>query len=98
MLVKAAPGRSLAAQRMTPAITALSIIGVIVFGTVMFALASVRRFKMDPHEYIVGSRSFGASRKEELAAAAGEAVRARRSRTEIDYRWLSASNCRYRDA
>lgn len=39
---------------------ALSIIGVVVLGTVVFALTGVRRLKMDPHEYIVGSRSFGA--------------------------------------
>jgi solute:Na+ symporter, SSS family len=44
----------------TPAIIALTIIGVIVFGTIAFALICVRRFRMDPHEYIVGSRSFGA--------------------------------------
>jgi solute:Na+ symporter, SSS family len=45
---------------MSPAATALAIIGAIVLGTVLFALSSVRRFKVDPQEYIVGSRSFGA--------------------------------------
>lgn len=45
---------------MNPAAVALSIIAAIVFGTVVFALTTIRRFRMDPHEYIVGSRSFGA--------------------------------------
>jgi len=45
---------------MRPEVVALAIIGLIVFGTIAFALLSVRRFRMDPHEYIVGSRSFGA--------------------------------------
>ena len=31
-----------------------------VVGTILFALMSVRRLKMDPQEFIVGSRSFGA--------------------------------------
>ncbi len=39
---------------------ALAIIAVIVVGTIVFALVSVRRLKMDPQEFIVGSRSFGA--------------------------------------
>ncbi len=45
---------------MRPDLVALTIIAFIVFGTIVFALLSVRRFRMDPHEYIVGSRSFGA--------------------------------------
>lgn len=45
---------------MSPAAVALTIIAAIVFGTIAFALTSVRRLRMDPHEYIVGSRSFGA--------------------------------------
>ncbi|HET9393060.1 MAG TPA: sodium:solute symporter family protein [Candidatus Rubrimentiphilum sp.] len=45
---------------MKPEAIALSIIAVIIVGTIAFALTSVRRLKMDPHEYIVGSRSFGA--------------------------------------
>jgi solute:Na+ symporter, SSS family len=39
--------------------TALTIISVLVFGTIAFALSAVRRFKMDPQEFIVGNRSFG---------------------------------------
>lgn len=39
---------------------ALAIIGIIVLGTVVFAVASVRRFTMTPQEYIVGGRGFGA--------------------------------------
>jgi len=39
---------------------ALGIIAVIVIGTVVFALSSVRRFTMSPQEYIVGGRGFGA--------------------------------------
>ncbi len=45
---------------MSPAAVALSIIGAVVFGTIVFAFLTVRRFRMNPHEYIVGSRSFGA--------------------------------------
>ena len=45
---------------MRPETTALAIIAAIVIGTILFALTSVRRLKMDPHEYIVGSRNFGA--------------------------------------
>lgn len=45
---------------MRPETIALSIIAAILAGTILFALTSVRRLKMDPHEYIVGSRSFGA--------------------------------------
>ena len=44
---------------MTAPIT-LAIIAVIVLGTVLFAVASVRRFTMTPQEYIVGGRGFGA--------------------------------------
>ncbi len=44
---------------MKPEIAALGIIAVIVFATIGFAL-SVSRRKMDPQEYIVGGRSFGA--------------------------------------
>lgn len=43
----------------TPA-AALAITGAILLGTVLFALYSVRRIKMDPQQYIVGGRSFGA--------------------------------------
>ncbi|HZZ66262.1 MAG TPA: sodium:solute symporter family protein, partial [Candidatus Baltobacteraceae bacterium] len=43
----------------SPAV-ALGIIAVIVFGTIVFAIVAVGRLRMDPHEYIVGSRSFGA--------------------------------------
>ncbi len=39
---------------------ALAIISVIVLGTVIFAVASVRRFTMTPQEFIVGGRGFGA--------------------------------------
>lgn len=45
---------------MRPEAVALAIIGAIVFGVIAFALTAVRRVRMDPHEYIVGSRSFGA--------------------------------------
>lgn len=45
---------------MSPETIALVIAGGILVGTVAFALYSVRRIKMDPHQYIVGGRSFGA--------------------------------------
>ncbi|HKU67848.1 MAG TPA: sodium:solute symporter family protein [Candidatus Baltobacteraceae bacterium] len=45
---------------MNPAATALAIAGAILVGTVAFALYGVRRIKMDPQQYIVGGRSFGA--------------------------------------
>lgn len=45
---------------MKPEFTALTIVAIVVFGTIAFAVTAVRRFRMDPHEYIVGSRSFGA--------------------------------------
>jgi solute:Na+ symporter, SSS family len=38
---------------------ALLIVGLIIVGTVAFALLSVRHVKMDPQQYIVGGRSFG---------------------------------------
>ncbi len=41
------------------AVVALSIVAVVVAGTLLFALSSVRRIKMDPQEYILGGRSFG---------------------------------------
>lgn len=44
---------------MTGAAVALTIVGVVVFGTIGFALAAVSRVKMDPQQYIVGGRSFG---------------------------------------
>lgn len=45
---------------MRPEALALTIITVVIVGTIAFALLSVRKLKMDPHEFIVGSRSFGA--------------------------------------
>ncbi|HEX5273905.1 MAG TPA: sodium:solute symporter family protein [Candidatus Rubrimentiphilum sp.] len=45
---------------MKPETLALTIIAAVILGTIAFALLSVRRLKMDPHEFIVGSRSFGA--------------------------------------
>ncbi|MHB1797718.1 MAG: sodium:solute symporter family protein [Vulcanimicrobiaceae bacterium] len=44
---------------MTPAATALSIVALVVLGTIGFALYAVRRVEMDPQQYIVGGRSFG---------------------------------------
>lgn len=44
---------------MTPAIQAILIIAAIVLATIAFALYSVRHFKMEPQEFIVGGRSFG---------------------------------------
>ena len=41
------------------ATVALTIVAVVVFGTIVFALLGVRRIKMDPSQYIVGGRSFG---------------------------------------
>jgi solute:Na+ symporter, SSS family len=38
---------------------ALTIVAVVVFGTILFALLGVRRVKMDPTQYIVAGRSFG---------------------------------------
>lgn len=45
---------------MSPQTTALLITGLILAGTVAFALYGVRHIKMDPQQYIVGGRSFGA--------------------------------------
>ncbi|MGB6713944.1 MAG: sodium:solute symporter family protein, partial [Candidatus Cybelea sp.] len=44
---------------MSGATVALSIVAVVVLGTIAFALFGVRRIKMDPQQYIVGGRSFG---------------------------------------
>jgi SSS family solute:Na+ symporter len=41
------------------ALISLGIVTAIVGGTIVFALASMRRVKMSPQEYIVGNRSFG---------------------------------------
>lgn len=38
---------------------ALTIVALVVFGTIGLALFGVRRVKMDPQQYIVGGRSFG---------------------------------------
>ncbi|MDQ2681660.1 MAG: sodium:solute symporter family protein [Candidatus Eremiobacteraeota bacterium] len=45
---------------MSPAIIALGIAAVIVLGTIAFALGSIRHIKMDPQQFMVGGRSFGA--------------------------------------
>lgn len=45
---------------MNPVVIALVITGGILLGTVLFAIYSVRHIKMDPQQYIVGGRSFGA--------------------------------------
>ncbi len=50
---------SLPRKDVNTAATALLIAAVIVFGTIGFALFSVRSFKMEPAEFIVGGRSFG---------------------------------------
>ncbi|HEY8296946.1 MAG TPA: sodium:solute symporter family protein [Candidatus Baltobacteraceae bacterium] len=44
---------------MSPPGQALTIVAAIVLGTIVFALFSVRRIKMDPQQYLVGGRSFG---------------------------------------
>jgi solute:Na+ symporter, SSS family len=41
------------------ATVALSIVAAVVLGTIVFALWSVRRFTMDPQQFIVGGRSLG---------------------------------------
>ncbi len=41
------------------AIIALGVVGVIILATVLFGLWGVRNVKMNPQEFIVGSRSFG---------------------------------------
>lgn len=45
---------------MSPATIALGIVAIVVLGTIAFALFSVRRIRMNPQEYMVGGRSFGA--------------------------------------
>jgi len=42
------------------AAVALAIAGAILVATIAFALYSIRRIRMDPQQYIVGGRSFGA--------------------------------------
>jgi len=44
----------------SPAAIALSIVAAIVLGTIAFALLGVHRLRMNPTEYMVGGRSFGA--------------------------------------
>lgn len=44
---------------MSGAPVALSIVAIVVFATISFALLGVHRVKMDPADYIVGGRSFG---------------------------------------
>ena len=44
---------------MSGAATALTIVAVVVLGTIAFALLGVHRIRMDPAQYIVGGRSFG---------------------------------------
>ncbi|MBV8531753.1 MAG: sodium:solute symporter family protein, partial [Candidatus Eremiobacteraeota bacterium] len=44
---------------MNGASIALSIVAIVVFGTIVFALLGVHRVKMDPQQYIVAGRSFG---------------------------------------
>ena len=41
------------------ATVALSVIGVVLLGTIALGLWGVRRVRMDPHQLIVGGRSFG---------------------------------------
>jgi len=43
----------------TGATVALTIVAVVLLGTIVFALLGVHRVKMDPTDYIVGGRSFG---------------------------------------
>lgn len=45
---------------MSAPVIALIVTGGILLGTMIFALYSVRKIKMDPQQYIVGGRSFGA--------------------------------------
>jgi SSS family solute:Na+ symporter len=45
---------------MSAAAAALTIIALIAAGTIVFGMYAVRRIRIDPQEYIVGSRSFGA--------------------------------------
>lgn len=44
---------------MSPAHASLSIIAIVIAGTIAFALVAVRRIGSDPHQYIVGGRSLG---------------------------------------
>lgn len=44
---------------MNAAAIALTIVAVVIVGTIALALYGVRRVKMDPQQYIVGGRSFG---------------------------------------
>jgi SSS family solute:Na+ symporter len=41
-------------------VVALGIVAIVVLGTIAFALLSIRRIKMDPQQFMVGGRSFGA--------------------------------------
>jgi len=41
------------------ATAALTIVAIVVLGTIVFALLGVRRLRMDPAQYIVAGRSFG---------------------------------------
>ena len=45
---------------MNPAAVALALVAAIILGTILFALAGVRKLRMTPAEYMVGGRSFGA--------------------------------------
>ncbi|MDQ2908428.1 MAG: sodium:solute symporter family protein [Candidatus Eremiobacteraeota bacterium] len=45
---------------MSASAQAILIVAAVVLGTIAFALLAVRRFKMEPQEFIVGGRSFGA--------------------------------------
>ena len=44
---------------MTPPAVALTIVAVLVLGTIALALFGVRNVRMDPQQFIVGGRSFG---------------------------------------
>ncbi|MGB8519011.1 MAG: hypothetical protein WCD38_02495 [Candidatus Tumulicola sp.] len=44
---------------MSPPFVALTIVGAVLIGTIVFALFGVRRIAMDPQQFIVGGRSFG---------------------------------------
>jgi solute:Na+ symporter, SSS family len=43
----------------TPAVVALTIVAVLVLGTIALALFGIRNVRMDPQQFIVGGRSFG---------------------------------------
>jgi solute:Na+ symporter, SSS family len=51
--------RTVGTSLVSGAAVALPIVAVIVLGTIVFALWSVRRITMDPQQFIVGGRSFG---------------------------------------